>query len=107
MQKKQYALHQKDWVIERKGLERDSLLYSERVLSAKDYEEAVQQRLQKENSITGVEASLTSAELGIMQNQQQLIELSLQRDNEIAQYERNLSQYRQQLLTQISQWHQQ
>lgn len=39
-----------------------------------------------------------------MQSRQQLIELSIQQDNELAEYERNLSQYRQQLLNQINQW---
>ncbi|MDR2064681.1 MAG: HlyD family secretion protein, partial [Prevotellaceae bacterium] len=52
----------------------------------------------------GFDANLTSTELNIMQMQQQIIELTIQRNNEIAEYERQLSQRRQQLISQIEQW---
>ncbi|MEG0519181.1 MAG: hypothetical protein RR555_10000 [Bacteroidales bacterium] len=50
-------------------------------------------RLQKQKSKVGFDASITTTELGIMQTQQQLIELSIQHENELAQYERNMSPY--------------
>lgn len=39
-----------------------------------------------------------------MQMEQQIIELDIQRDNEVAEYERQLNQCRQQLITAIEQW---
>ena len=83
------------------------MLYAEKVISALDFEKAQREKIQKENSKVGFEAGITSTELSIMQSQQQLIELSIQQDNELAEYERNLSQFRQQLLNQVNQWKEQ
>lgn len=86
---------------------RDSLLYAESVISAADFETSSQNLLQKQNSAAGFDATLTSTELQIIQNEQQLVELTLQRENEVAEYERSIAQSRQQLLAQIAQWKQQ
>lgn len=87
--------------------DRDSLLYAENVISAADFEGSSQSLLAKQNSAAGFEATLTSTELQIIQNEQQLVELTLQREDEIAEYGRSISQSRQQLLAQIAQWKQQ
>lgn len=102
--KQQQQLYDQEMKLEAKGMLRDSTLYAQRIISAMDYESAVQDRIQKQKSKVGFDASLTTTELSIMQSRQQLIELSIQQDNELAEYERNLSQYRQQLLNQINQW---
>lgn len=102
--KQQQELYNQEMKLESRGMQRDSILYHQKIISALDYEAATQDRLQKQKSKVGFDASLTSTELGIMQTKQQLIELSIQQENEVAQYERNLSQYRQQLLNQINQW---
>ncbi|MEG0519449.1 MAG: HlyD family efflux transporter periplasmic adaptor subunit [Bacteroidales bacterium] len=104
---KQQQLYTKDWEYQKRGLGRDSMLYAEKVISALDFEKAQREKIQKENSKVGFEAGITSTELSIMQSQQQLIELSIQQDNELAEYERNLSQFRQQLLNQVNQWKEQ
>lgn len=102
--KQQQQLYDEEMKLEAKGMRRDSTLYAQKIISAMDYESAVQERIQKQKSKVGFDASLTTTELSIMQSRQQLIELSIQQDNELAEYERNLSQYRQQLLNQINQW---
>ena len=88
-------------------LERDSLLLSEAVISSADFETTAQNYLSKQNTNAGFDASLTSTELQIIQAEQQIIELSIQQENEIAEYERNLTQSYQQLVAQIAQWKQQ
>lgn len=102
--KEQQVFYKQEMKLEEKGMMRDSLLYSQKIISPLDYEVATQEHLQKKKSQVGFDANLTTTELGIMQSKQQLIELSIQQDNETAQYERNLSQYRQQLINQINQW---
>ena len=96
-----------DLAIERKALTRDSILLAETAISAADYETSLQTYLSKQNSEAGFDATLTSTELSIVQNQQQLVELSIQQENEIAEYERTLGQLRQQILAQIAQWKEQ
>ncbi|MDR2651898.1 MAG: hypothetical protein LBC68_06240, partial [Prevotellaceae bacterium] len=94
----------KDLGYEYSSLTRDSLLYAKGIISKSEYENSVRNSLQTENAKTGFDAGLTSTELNIMQMQQQIIELTIQRNNEIAEYERQLSQRRQQLISQIEQW---
>lgn len=104
---RQRTLLAKDLDYQRTIHDRDSLLYAENVISAADFEGSSQNLLAKQNSAAGFDATLTSTELQIIQNEQQLIELTLQRENEIAEYERGIAQSRQQLLAQIAQWKQQ
>ena len=80
---------------------RTEKLYEKGLISKSDYENAIRSRLRTEQDRSGSEATLTSTDLGIMQMKQQIIELDIQRDNEIAEYERHLNQCRQQLMTAI------
>lgn len=104
---RQHALLSQDLDYQRGIHNRDSLLYAENVISAADFETSSQNLLQKQNSKAGFDATLTSTELQIIQNEQQLIELTLQRENETAEYERGIAQSRQQLAAQIALWKQQ
>lgn len=104
---RQRSLLVKDLEYGRRMLERDSLLLAEAVISTADYETTAQNYLSKQNSKAGFEATLTSTELQIIQSEQQLVELSIQQQNETAEYERALEQSRQQLAAQIAQWYQQ
>lgn len=104
---RQRALLNEDLAYGQRSLERDSLLLSEAVISAADYETTAQNYLSKQNSKAGFDASLTSTELQIIQQEQQHVELSIQQENEIAEYERAIHQSRQQLSAQIAQWRQQ
>lgn len=97
----------KDLDYGRRTLERDSLLLSEAVISSADYEATAQGFLSKQNSKAGFDATLTSTELTILQTRQQIVELSVQEENEKAEYEHALDQLRQQLLAGIAQWKEQ
>ena len=77
------------------------------MISAADYETTAQNYLSKQNTKAGFDATLTSTELQIIQSEQQLVELTLQQENETAEYGRTLEQSRQQLAAQIAQWRQQ
>lgn len=104
---RQRSLLSQDLDYGRRTLERDSLLLAEAVISAADYETTAQNYLSKQNAQAGFDATLTSTELQIIQSEQQLVELTLQQENETAEYERALEQSRQQLAAQIAQWRQQ
>ncbi len=103
----QYKLLRKDLQYEAANQRRDSLLLHEAVISEADYQTTARNLISKQNAKAGFEATMTSTELNIIQTKQQLIELSLQQDNELATYERDLNQLRQQLLAQIAQWREQ
>lgn len=105
--RRQQALLSEDLGYQRKIHRRDSLLYAENVISSADFETSTQQLLQKRNSKAGFDATLTSTELTIIQSEQQIVELTLQQENERAEYERSIDQSRQQLMAQLAQWRQQ
>lgn len=103
-QQAQHGLLLDDLRLEQAGHGRDSLLFARGVISTAEYEQTRRALLQKQTALKNFEASLTSTELGVLQMEQQLIELSIQRDDETAAYERQLDQARQQLAAQIEQW---
>ena len=105
--KSQQGLIDDELRYEQINLNRDSMLYVDGIISTADYETSTRNLLSKKGVQVGFDASLTNTELSIVQTEQQLIELSIQKDNEIAEYERTLSQLRQQVLSQISQWKEQ
>ena len=83
---------------------RYEMLYKKGLISKYDYEIAVRDRLQSEQNKSGSEATLIATDLNIMQMKQQMIELDIQHDNETTEYERQLNQCCQQLVTAIEQW---
>lgn len=103
----QRMLMTKDLDYGRRTFERDSLLLADKVIAVADYENTAQSYTAKQNSKAGFDASMTSIELQIIQAEQQLVELSMQRENEMAEYKRAISQSRQQLISQLAQWRQQ
>ena len=101
---KKNRLTKEDVQYEYANEERYETLYKKGLISRSDYENAVRSRLQTEQSRSGSEATLIDTDLDVMQMKQQMIELDIQRDNEVTEYERQLNQYRQQLTTAIEQW---
>lgn len=97
-------LIREDMKYEYENEQRYAELYKKGLISKSDYEEAVRSRLQTEQNRKGADATLTSSDIDIMQMEQQIIELDMQHDDEVTAYERQLNQYRQQLLTAIEQW---
>lgn len=102
--REQQRLSARDMQLEAVNAHRDSLLYAEGVLSQAEYETSVRTGLQAAQNKSARDASVTSSELEILQMEQQLVELDIQREDEIAEYERRLSQCRRELLTAIDQW---
>lgn len=104
---RQYQFLQKDLQYQRQIHHRDSLLYNDNVIASADYEISSQNLLQKQNSKAGFDATLTSTELQIIQTEQQVFELTIQQENEVAEHERGINASRQQFMAQITQWKQQ
>ncbi len=100
----QQRLLSRDLEYEYRSVSRDSALYAEGVISLSDYEAAIRNTLQTEKNKATMDAGRTAAELELMQLEQRLIELDLQRDNETANYERQLRQQRRQLMSALEQW---
>ena len=96
----------KDLDYSRKAVQRDSLLLSAAVIAESDYETSIQGLLSKQNSKAGFDASLTSTELKMIQDEQQIIELSIQQQDDIAEYERQINESLQHFFSQITQWEQ-
>lgn len=94
----------KDISYEISSFERDSTLFVKKLISQQEYENSVRSLLQKHNNKIAFEAQITNTELAIIQLKQQLIELSMQLDDETAQYNQAISLGRQQLLAQIESW---
>ena len=84
---------------------RDSILFAEgQIISAQEYEQSKRKILQTEQEHINFEANLLAQQRTILQQKQQIIELDIQQDNEIAEYERLINQYRQQLQTALVAW---
>lgn len=83
---------------------RDSILFVQKLISQQEYENAIRSLLSKRNNKIAFEAQITNTELNIIQLEQQLIELSMQLNDEIAKYNQSISLSRQQLLAQIDTW---
>lgn len=103
---KQLALMDEEIKYEKSSFSRDSMLYAQNVLSESQYETSARSMLQKLGSRESYQSSLIGAELSIITSEQQIIELGIQRDNELETYRRQISQTRQQLLAQVNQWKQ-
>jgi Multidrug resistance efflux pump len=102
--KEQYSQIKSDLDLQKKSFRRDSLLYSEDVISSSDFDIASQKLLQKQNENSSFKATLSSTELQIIQLKQQIEELSMQEDNEIAEYERAVYQNLHQFLSDLEKW---
>ena len=90
--------------MERKTLERDSLLYARKAISQAEYETSRKGFLAKMNTVAGFEASLEATALGILQLEQQLVELDLQRVTETETQESQIYQQIYQLKAQVATW---
>ncbi len=103
---KQYEYIEKDLGLQNKSFQRDSMLFTKDVISASEFEISSQRLIQKQNSESGFNATLTSTELQIIQLEQQLVELTIQHENETSEFERILTQSYQHLTAEIERWRQ-
>ena len=103
-QNQQMSLLKKDMEFENRNLERDSLLLHSEALTPADYERTRQSVLQKQIALLSQNTVITSTEANLINMEQQLLELQIQRDNETTNYQVQLSEAREQLLMQINLW---
>lgn len=106
-QERQLAILQKDFVFEQNNLKRDSVLFYSHALTETDYETSVRQLLQKELSITSQENSIISTKANILNQKQQLLDLTVQYENELNEFNLQFEEQRTQLLAQIKLWKEQ
>lgn len=90
-----------DLKFEEKGYRRDSSLFIHRAMSETEYEESARKLLQTRNNVVSFEAQMTSTELSILQNRQQIIELSIQQDDEVLAMEQSINGSKEKLLALI------
>ena len=100
----QAELMEEDLTLEKKDFRRDSLLFMEKIIPLVDYERAVRDLLSVRREQESFRSQMTSTELAVLQLEQQLAELSIQRDDEILSMERELEGCRERLEAQIRAW---
>ena len=103
-QREQREILSQDLDIARKSVYRDSLLLGYEAITLSDFDRSIQALLQKRSSLLGFDASITNSELNVLKMQQQLTELHMQHNNEIAQHTRLINESKWRLLAQIKQW---
>lgn len=102
--KNQADILKEDLKLEEKGYRRDSSLFIHRAMSETEYEESARKLLQTRNNVVSFEAQMTSTELSILQNRQQIIELSIQQDDEVLAMEQDINSSKEKLLALIKNW---
>lgn len=102
--KNQADILKEDLKFEEKGYRRDSSLFIHRAMSETEYEESARKLLQTRNNVVSFEAQMTSTELSILQNRQQIIELSIQQDDEVLAMEQGINSSKEKLLALIKNW---
>lgn len=102
--KTQANILKEDLKYEEKGYKRDSSLFIHKAMSETEYEESVRKLLQTRNNVVSFEAQMKSTELSILQNRQQIIELSIQQDDEILAMEQDINSSKEKLLALIKNW---
>ena len=100
----QAELMEEDLTLELKDFRRDSLLFMEKIIPSVDYERAVRDLLSVRREQESFRSQMTSTELAVLQLEQQLAELSIQRDDEILSMVRELDGCRERLEAQIRAW---
>ena len=102
--KEQYDYSNQDLALQKELFKRDSILFKEKAISSVNYETSLQQLKQKQNIQSGVRAELASSTLQILQLEQQVAELNIQKDDEMSEHLRSLDQGIQQLKAEILKW---
>lgn len=100
----QAELMEEDLALEMKDFRRDSLLFMEKIIPSVEFEQATRDLLSVRREQESFRSQMTSTELAVLQLEQQLAELSIQRDDEILSMERELDGCRGRLAAQIRAW---
>ena len=100
----QAELMEEDLTLEKKDFRRDSLLFMEKIIPSVEFEQATRDLLSVRREQESFRSQMTSTELAVLQLEQQLAELSIQRDDEILSMERELDGCRERLKARIRAW---
>ena len=101
---KQYPIYKEEVKIEHSNLSRDSLLLTQNAISEANYEQSVQSFKTKERNSQAFLSSIIAAELDLLNNMQQLEELSLNNKTEIMDYENKILESLKNFKSSSSQW---
>jgi multidrug resistance efflux pump len=104
VQVRQKELYEQEFVLASKSFARDSTLFEKEAISESGYEASRQQLLVKQAGLTGLEATLKTTETNILRMKENIIELQMQYEKELAQYHISLDEARQTLENSIKQW---
>lgn len=100
----QYTLSKKEYVLALENLTRDSLLFSQGVLSAQDYNAAQRQFLLQARNHKAAETSVTSNNIQVQQIEKQIADLELQYLERKNVLSTTLDHSRRELLAGITRW---
>ena len=100
----QYAFQKNDLALSVSVFYRDSLLFSQKLITPLEYEMAAQRYIQKKAAFKGFEASLINNELSTLRARETIIELQQQLQRELKQYNLDLDESADILLSSITQW---
>ena len=85
-------------------LRRNEILFEKKVISKSDYELSLRSRNKCEQTHISSEADIVAADLDVLRLNQEMIELNMQHENQMEEYERSLIQSKQKLLNVLEQW---
>lgn len=100
----QKRLSDTDVSLSASSFRRDSILHTSGVISDYEYEQTKQKHIAVLSANVSFAASLTTTELNILQSQQQLIELSMQEDEERKEHRLSITQTLMQAAADIEAW---
>lgn len=93
-----------DLMYEEKNFRRDSSLFLEKVIPEIEYDESSRRLLQARNSIISFKNQMSSTELSVIKLKQQLIELTIQEEDETLAFEREIQTNMDRLFAQVQSW---
>lgn len=100
----QFSTGQEDLQYEEKNFVRDSSLFVMNVVSEQEFDESARRLLQARNSVISFKNQMTSAELSILQLEHQLVELSIQEEDETMAFEQEIHTNIERLSADIQNW---
>lgn len=100
----QYLTIKEDLQYEKKNFRRDSLLFLSSVISEHEYDESSRNLLQARNSMMSFERQMTTTELSIIQLEQQLVELTIQEEDDIVSFRQEIRSGMENLSAGIRKW---
>ena len=100
----QFSTGQEDQKYEEKNFVRDSSLLVMIVVSEQEFDESARRLLLARNSVISFKNQMTSAELSILQLEHQLVELSIQEEDETMAFEQEIHTNIERLSADIQNW---